>query len=488
MLALIKSIIYSLSALKTESEFELAFLFGKNLDKTSYMKRKLPKYSGVFFRLVIFIKFASDYITLFNKNLLSSEILIFAGSHNQFNSLNSTLVELQMSRTPYDLILDNRVQNQTVAAEFNPVRIKFSLINLVMSTVVFLFRFFPLCIFLKKNKLNKELNNYLDQYCKAYLFLPYFLQLLLKSKIKLVVMSNDHNISNRSLRLAADYLGIKTMYMQHASVSDIFPPLEFDYALLDGEIALETYTKCYELDNLLNSRIKKNIKKCTVILSGQKKIVQSEESKLSQSKIILGFGVNLLDDFNLLCEALNKCTESGLECIVRTHPRQSKDFLNELNLYIKGNQNIYWSDPSSQNLAEFFNEISCLIAANTSIHLEATLAGKKSFYWEMSTDILQPDYYGYLKNGLAIRLSKKFNLQKVIEEIFAKDNAERVNNIRRFSATYNTQWQNKEGKLSAYIISSIVSKESLHEIFSYEKSMIYKSILKLRNKPDVFNT
>ena len=49
-----------------------------------------------------------------------------------------------------------------------------------------------------------------------------------------VVFANDHNDDARAMLLACRQLGIPTIYLQHASVSSLFPPLAFDLSLLEG--------------------------------------------------------------------------------------------------------------------------------------------------------------------------------------------------------------------------------------------------------------
>ena len=118
----------------------------------------------------------------------------------------------------------------------------------------------------------------LNLFCGAYSYVPYFINILSKTKPKLVIVSNDHSLNCRSLRLAAQILGIRTLYIQHASISNIFPPLEFDYALLDGLVSYKKYVSCYE-KNKNNNRVKKNAIKCKVLLTGQKKYIYKYQNK-----------------------------------------------------------------------------------------------------------------------------------------------------------------------------------------------------------------
>ena len=61
--------------------------------------------------------------------------------------------------------------------------------------------------------------------------------------------------------------------MQHASVSEIFPLLEFDYALLDGEIAYIRFIQiATKSKTKVQKKTKQNVSECQILLTGQKKI------------------------------------------------------------------------------------------------------------------------------------------------------------------------------------------------------------------------
>ena len=71
-----------------------------------------------------------------------------------------------------------------------------------------------------------------------YLTARLFLQQLNPSCL---VMSNDHTMWNRVFLYAAKRENVPVIYVQHASVTENFPPLAFDYALLEGKDALQKY-------------------------------------------------------------------------------------------------------------------------------------------------------------------------------------------------------------------------------------------------------
>jgi len=84
----------------------------------------------------------------------------------------------------------------------------------------------------------------IDSFLRVHIWLFYFAVLLKRVQPNLVLMSNDHNVPNRALLGVCRVLGIKTAYVQHASVSGRFPALRFDYAFLDGSVARSTYEGC----------------------------------------------------------------------------------------------------------------------------------------------------------------------------------------------------------------------------------------------------
>src|SRR5690606_29498036 len=69
-------------------------------------------------------------------------------------------------------------------------------------------------------------------------------QKLKKYRPQAIVFANDHNADARAMLLAAKQLGIPTVYVQHSSVSHLFPPLAFDLSLLEGQDSLDKYRLC----------------------------------------------------------------------------------------------------------------------------------------------------------------------------------------------------------------------------------------------------
>src|SRR5690606_18182252 len=90
---------------------------------------------------------------------------------------------------------------------------------------------------LRQIYLRKEIPNYrflILIYSTFHLY-TFYRSLLDFYKPKNIFFSNDHTPAARALLIAAKDLSIKTIYLQHAAVSTIFPPLNFSLSLLDGQ-------------------------------------------------------------------------------------------------------------------------------------------------------------------------------------------------------------------------------------------------------------
>tara|TARA_E500000331_G_scaffold326141_1_gene344053 strand:- start:288 stop:1073 length:786 start_codon:yes stop_codon:yes gene_type:complete len=239
-------------ALCKESELEIGKIFNNPLISKTYAKKN-DKFFPLFFNAGLsFVYRVLKKLILFEKKNPKS-IYIFSGTLNQYNSIKPVLRFLSKKNYSFN----------------NLKRVKFSTKIVIISFALFLVRGLPLHLNLKKKYKNKTYW-YLYKLTESYMFIPYFLEELDRIQPKLIILSNDHSIYARSLRITAEILEIKTLYIQHASVSKIFPPLEFDYALLDGNVAYQNYIACYRAQKK-NLRIKKNAANCQVLLSGQKK-------------------------------------------------------------------------------------------------------------------------------------------------------------------------------------------------------------------------
>ena len=468
-------------AFRKENELELNAIFVCGLKKFAYMKERKPKYTGIFFQIFLFFFRVLKEITFFEKKKTSKPIYVFSGISNQFDSISSTLEALKANNIEfYSFLFKSTLRKNSSSNE--SIIVKFNLRVILVSFILFFLRAFPFYLKLKKENKQIEISWYFSVLCRAYIFLPFFLDILKQINPKLIIISNDHSVYSRRLRLSAEILNIKTLYMQHACVTDFFPPLEFDYALLDGRISHQIYQRCYEIRGNKNFRIKKNLSKCHVILSGQKKIVLGINKNKNLDGLTIGLAVNLLDDFKCVKSLLDRLAKFKIKCIVRTHPSQNLIFLKKLKSYLNCKDWIEWSYFKEQSLEDYLFNLNVLVAGNSSIHLEAAQAGLPTFYYEMSEEVMLHDYYGFVKNGLSENLKNNFSIDDINLSIQSMKNNKLQRNkiIKNYSETYDTSWQNREGELSGMIIDCILKNKPLNDLFKTQDSSIYQSLSYLR--------
>jgi len=101
-----------------------------------------------------------------------------------------------------------------------------------------------------------------------------------------------------------------------------------------------------------------------------------------------------------------------------------------------------------------------------------------TFYYKISKlKYLATDNYGYVENNLSTRLETNFSFESLkflIKKTY--NNNQRNRAIKKYSETYETIWQNREGELSTIIIDRILNKKPVNDLFEIKKSKIYHSV------------
>jgi hypothetical protein len=223
---------------------------------------------------------------------------------------------------------------------------------------------------------NPHLNYY---YLGSLLIGQYFLCLLLLKihRPQYVWLSNDHTPINVAFIYASKRLKIKSIYIQHASVTDLFPPLNFSYAFLDGKMAYHTYSKI-------------GIMGTKVFLCGIAKMdgfINRFPHNLNVFNILVC--LNQLDDISQFEILIDNLLSMGFKVKLRKHPYLLKKLKNEDRLELS-KENVFMDSLADVDL---------LIAGDSNVHLEATLSNIPCFYLATSGHF---DYYGFLKNELVV--------------------------------------------------------------------------------------
>jgi hypothetical protein len=216
-------------------------------------------------------------------------------------------------------------------------------------------------------------------------------------KPKAVVMSNDHNAFCRALLFASKEKHIPSIYLQHAAVTNRFPPLSFDLNLLEGQDSLNKYKEAGPIEG-------------QVELVGMLKF-DKYYGKINQNKSVKTIGIALnggdnFEDYFTLTDEINS-KFNNISFIYRFHPAIDLSAI-AIPEYVK------ISKVTEENPFEFLSRIDMLFAGNSSIHLEAAMMNVVSYVVEFQKiDLI--DYYGFIKNGLIETVDVNKVIQLVAE-------------------------------------------------------------------------
>ena len=261
-------------------------------------------------------------------------------------------------------------------------------------------------LYRKSNKEDKSLIiKYFTRLWTTYGLYKVAGEMLDKYNVKVLVMANDHNDINRCLIFNALEKGIKTVYVQHASVKKGFPRLDFTYSFLDGQESLDKYLHAGKPNG-------------EVFLSGgvrfdflyDKIVERNEEVKK------IGVAINMLDDFEKVKSLCLFLKEEGYDDLtLRPHPRYQ-----HLDSEWLIKNNIAISNPKEESSFDFIANIDFMISNESAIHLDASIMHCPTVLYNMSNNQILDDY-NFIKNNL-VKLAENgkilLNFIKNKNEIF----------------------------------------------------------------------
>lgn len=299
-------------------------------------------------------------------------------------------------------------------------------------------------------QLQKEENEYLRkvytsefvELCLTYCYYHNAKKQLNAMKPNFLILSNDHIAHARAFMRVGQQLGINTVYLQHASITDKFPPLEFDYAFLDGQESFDKYKKA-------------GVSTKNIYLEGNPRfdiipqlVKPNKEKKIQR----LGISINLADHWIKVYELIQSIVESNnikLSVELRPHPamnmRKVIDFFEKLDIKI--------SNPQKENPFVFINNNDVFISCESSIHLDTVLANKISLYYNLLENSEPQDAYGYIKTGLIVDITENplDALLDIINHNFEKYSKDDIKQY--YVANYNTSsWGNSSQEIAKTLL------------------------------------
>lgn len=263
-------------------------------------------------------------------------------------------------------------------------------------------------------------------------------------KPEVVVMANDHSTYNRCMIDICKKKNIKTIYVQHASVTDKFPGLTFDYSFLDGQESFEKYEA-------------RGLSQGKVFLSGGVRFDGINRKK--ENKIIrrIGIALNEFDDRDKTKKIINYISScrGDVSIVVRPHPARAgrlfEDWCEQLH--------VKYSDSKNEASFDFLRNIDVLLANDSSIHLDAAIIGCPSLVYNFSSDAAQ-DYYGFIKHGLVREINDEH-----IDEVFKHTKAASLDIVRYYQASVGTAYEGQVSTLVLDLITSITGMNSNFESY-----------------------
>jgi hypothetical protein len=257
------------------------------------------------------------------------------------------------------------------------------------------------------------------------------------SRIKGIVLSNDHVMENRLVIKAAKDEKITTFYLQHASVTRCFPPLSMDYALLDGIDAL----MYYEAAGKSNT---------TSFLTGSPKFDKYYFyiNRHSRAKSI-GICQNLYDRVTMvdqLCAEL-RSRFSTIQISLRIHPREAN---RAVWVDLAKKYKMKYSDSLSEGIYEYLQSVDVIIAGNSNVHLEATLLNVYSIFYDFSTD-KRHQYYSFIQNGLCEKLENSIAVCDRVDNLIKSKPDTRLY-AKRYVDTIDTSFDGQSTNLALRVI------------------------------------
>jgi hypothetical protein len=260
-----------------------------------------------------------------------------------------------------------------------------------------------------------------------------------------VVVSNDHGVITRSFTLAAKHMGISTFYLPHASITEKFPPLMFDYAFLDGLDALCKYESC-------------GPSKTKIFLIGIPKL-DPYINQLNHRPVVSTIGVctNKFDAFERveeLCKMLRK-SFPDISLFLRPHPGDTR------RMEWKGlaeNFDIHYSDSRVETSFEFLKGVDVILAGESNILLEAALINVLPIYYDFPRTHM--DWYGFQRQGLVEYVSEIEEVFIIIQKILKNRPDVRIK-TKYYCATVDSRYDGQSTELTTKLIKALVSDQDL---------------------------
>ena len=449
----------ALSVLSVNPEHWINFSPGQNTKPHFARLSTRPAVSFSFGRFLLFLRwFLPSIILKFNPyySAPSGHILIFADTVNQLSVLDDISHDLSSATSVCSLYKLPHDLPPHCNSYWKPIKFPISLC--LFAIPLFLLRFTSL--FRNLYSIDKRLLSWrLDGFLTIYIWLPFFYIYLSQTKPSFVLVSNDHNPSTRSLIELCRLLKIKTGYVQHASTSARFHQLQFSYSFLDGLSSYESYLSCEgRLSPLSTTEPNRH-----VFLTG----IQRNLSSSVRISNTIGIAFKEADGVNELVNLVTYLLPHFQHFDIRCHPATSHSTI----VFIQQSFNskfVRVTKAQDTPVCQYLASLRCLIAGNSSIHLESAICSCPSIYFELKSQF-SSDYYGFARKNICLSSSSKSSLLAILLDIFSPNYcfSPNIESIQYYSASFGTKWQGKESQLVSSLIQQLSAGKTPSKLWGY---------------------
>lgn len=444
----------SLECLAREDERDLYFIPGRRLAQFDYLVEERIRAKSAAARYRRLARFVLRRTRPRSQPGGRTGILLYACTSNEYLALAPLARVLRESGHGVCMLSNSRRAGAEGPSGPSPAVERFGLAVVAAGLVLSCRRAPALARELRREGGSGVTRAFMPAFCRIYFYLPYFLDLLGRTRPRHVVVANDHNPETRSLMAAARRLGVSTVYVQHAAVTGLFPPLDVDLAFLDGEASAAAYAEA--------ARAAGRRSATRVFLSGQKKPLAPGHGTAREK---VGVAVNRLDAADDVIAFVHRLATHGIEVLLRPHPGQPRSLQRRLESAFSGEERVELSPPDSEPVGTFLGRCRLLLAGHSSIHLEAALTGLASYFIDLSASPVS-DFYGFLASGLVEPLPETFwDGSPGDRERLERLTPARVEAARRFSASHGTRWQGREAELVAATLERIERGQDLDDLY-----------------------
>lgn len=224
----------------------------------------------------------------------------------------------------------------------------------------------------------------LQKLCKFGTSLQGAVDSLAGARVRVLVVANDHSPAPVAYTVYARWVGMRTIYLQHAEVSSVFPPLDFDLSILRNRRSLRVYASVGRVsgDVVVAARHESVIVEPDVLVDRRRKLVASAACTVVVYPSSVFERVRLVELLRRL-----SCNPSVVSVGVKVHPN-SRDEIPNLELL---GISLCSGVPDVPHVA---------ICGNSSVVAELLARGCLVFQ-DFGLDRVTRDYYGFVRGGVA---------------------------------------------------------------------------------------